>query len=110
MLENFDFLPRVIFLDDLRGIESSNNIIKMEPFDLCEDMFSVRYKKGYLLDVGYIPTADIINGSFITVVVKDDFENTLFIRETRNLKLLESHIKEGHKFILEKLKYEQATK
>ncbi|MBD5135691.1 MAG: hypothetical protein HDT39_06990 [Lachnospiraceae bacterium] len=57
--------------------------------ELLEDLIQIEYKNGYLIDLGWYPEFNP-QGKFIVQVIKNyDWENPIFMEQSRDKKQLE---------------------
>lgn len=100
----------------LRDVNFYDGVIELNDFDyqfekssqeqkwfFKNDILQVQYYDGqYVLDVGWLPEFNLIEGSFKIVVVQDyDWDNPIFCKRTNDVKKAISYIQEGANFIKE---------
>lgn len=96
-LNNIDFKSGIVSYDDF-------DVDPLVPYEkqltsLDEDMLQVEYPQGYVLDIGWYHD---VNGKFVVRVIKDcDWDQPVFIKETRNLARLEKFVQQSIDLIMQ---------
>lgn len=89
-----DFGKGKIEYDDILQYLGTDTILG--EFDLREDLLQVVYPDTSLLDLGWYPEGDLINGSFRLVVIKQyDWSNPAYTKRFKSLAELPEHVREA---------------
>lgn len=97
-MEEFDFKTGMVILNDFDFIKS------LEPGEQPEDklwsfkhdIIQVKYKKGIVLDLGWLPEFDLEKGKFKLVIIKErNWETPIFLKRTKSIKKICEYITEA---------------
>lgn len=94
MLEKIDFKSGQVILNDF----DFDDTIPLEEqiWSFKHDILQVRYDKGLILDLGWLPEFNLEDGIFTLVIVKNqNWSNPIFTKRTKSLKEIYEYIKEA---------------
>ncbi len=73
--------------------------LKLQIYNLNQDLLQVEYKNNYILDVGWSPDFDV-NGSFIIYIIKDyNWGNYIYKRQCKDIEKLKKYINQAIKYL-----------
>lgn len=73
--------------------------LKLQVYNLTQDLLQVEYKNNYILDIGWYPDFDI-NGSFNIYIIKDyNWENYIYRMQCKDEENLKYYINQAIEYL-----------